>query len=77
MENELKKEIIDILKKDGLEIAEETAVQATKAAFSLLKILLPKVSNGFGSFIVPMLGYAQDKVLELIDEIDGIDSPEY
>lgn len=77
MDTSLKKEIVDILKKDGLEIAEETAVQATKAAFSLLKILLPKISNGFGSFIVPMLGYAQDEVLKLIDEIDGIDNPNY
>ena len=77
MESSMKKEIIDVLKTEGLEIAEETAVQATKAAFALLKILLPKVSRGFGSFVIPMLGYAEEQVLKLIDEIDGIDSPDY
>lgn len=72
-----KKKIIQILKDEGLPVAEESAVVAVKAFFKLLKILLPRISTGYGMIAEPFCNYAEQKVLELVDEIDGIDSPDY
>jgi hypothetical protein len=72
-----KKKIVEILKKEGLPVAEESAVQAVKAIFKLLKILLPKISSGYGMIAEPFCNYCEKRLLEVIDEIDGLDNPNY
>jgi hypothetical protein len=73
----IKKEITDVLKKEGLTIAEETAVTAVKGAIGVLRVMLPKVSTGFGLAFNMFMDVYEKKIYELIDKIDGVDSPEY
>jgi hypothetical protein len=75
--NTLKQEIIDILIKEGLDEAEALAVAAVRAAFRLIVLLVPKVSNGLGVIIGPMIALVEPKVLALLDHIDGEDDQGY
>lgn len=72
-----KKEIVKVLKEEGLDIGEEAAVAAVRATFKLLGILLPKVSNGLGAIAAPLLLYAQPLILDMLDKIDGEDDEGY
>lgn len=66
-----KKEITDVLKTEGLDVAEDMAVAATKAAIRLLRVVLPKVSTGFGFAFNMFLDGYEDKIFEMLDKIDG------
>lgn len=66
-----KKEILDILKNEGLDVAEDMAVVATKAAISILRVILPKLSNGFGLAFNLLLDAYEPRILDLLDQIDG------
>ena len=72
-----KKEIVEVLKSEGLDVAEDAAVMAVKAAMKIIALLVPKVSNGLGALILPMLTYVEPLILEQIDKIDGKDSEKY
>lgn len=73
----LKNEILATLKDKGLDVAEDAAVMATRAAFALMALLVPKVSKGLGSIIGPLIMIVEPKILELLDAIDGEDDPGY
>lgn len=73
--DELKKQIAELFKVRGLDVAEDMAVLAVTAAFDLLILIIPKVSAGLGAIIVPMVEIVKPKVLELLDAIDGKDDP--
>lgn len=75
MNEDLKKEIIAICKAEGMDVAEEAAVMAVNTAFSILQIVVPKVSVGAGAIVVPMIEVVKPKVMELLDKIDGEDDP--
>lgn len=66
-----KKEVIDVLKTEGLDVAEDMAAAAAKAAISLLRVLLPKVSNGFGLAFNLFMDAYEPRLFDLIDKIDG------
>lgn len=66
-----KKEIVGIAREQGLELAEDTALAAAKTAINLLKVILPKVSKGFGLAFVMFMDAYEGKIFELIDKIDG------
>ena len=68
MEN---KEIVDVLKNEGLDIAEDTAMAAARGAIQLLKLLLPKVSTGFGIAFSMFMQVYEAEIYGLIDKIDG------
>lgn len=61
----------------GLEVAEDVAYQLVKAAFEIVRLLVPKVSLTFGAMIGPMTRIVEPKILALIDKIDGKDNPAY
>lgn len=66
-----KKEITDLLKTDGMDVAEDMAEAAARGAIRLMRVLVPKVSVGFGfAFNMFMDGY-EEQIFELIDKIDG------
>jgi hypothetical protein len=71
------KEIKAILKTEGLDVAEEMAVTAVRAALKLLREIMPKVSTGFGLAFNLFLDAYEPKIFELIDKIDGKDDPGY
>lgn len=75
--SDVKTEIMDVLKGEGLTAAEETAVTAVRAAIKLLRLMLPKVSTGFGIAFNMFMDVYEKKLFALIDKIDGIDSPDY
>lgn len=77
MDEAVKNEILKILKVEGLVVAEDMAVKGVRAAFAIMALVVPKVSFGLGSIIVPMLGAIERPVLSLLDEIDGKDNPDY
>lgn len=77
MDKATEKEVIDVLRVNGLEVAEDMAVPAVKTAFNIVRILVPKISNGLGSIIVPLTFYAEEEILKLVDKIDGKDDPNY
>lgn len=66
-----KKEIVGILKSEGLEIAEETAMAATKAALKLIREITPKFSSGGGFIINAFLDKYEERILAAIDKLDG------
>lgn len=71
--DELKDEINETLSSAGMDVAEEAAVMVVEAAFALMALLIPKVSNGLGAIIVPMIAIVKPRVLEMLDKIDGED----
>lgn len=77
MDKNTEKEIIQILKNQGLEVAEDMAVNAVKSAVVLLKMLIPKVSTGFGKAFIFFIDMYLPEILALLDKIDGKDNPEY
>lgn len=72
-----KTEVVTVLKSEGLDVAEDMAVQAVKAAFKILAALAPKVSQTAGAIIGPLLAVLEPRILELLDKIDGEDDPGY
>jgi hypothetical protein len=70
MDKQLKNDIIDIFKGEGLEVVEDTAEIACKGAFALLRVLAPKLPFGLSIFFLPALDMLEKEVLELVDEID-------
>jgi hypothetical protein len=72
-----KTEITDLLKDNGLDLAEDMAVTAVKSAFKILLVIVPKVSTGLGAIIGPMIELIEPKVLAMLDAIDGKDDEGY
>lgn len=70
-------EIIEILKEDGLDLAEDMAVNAVKGAFRLIKAMLPKVNPIVAVIVTPLLDQLEPVLLGLVDKIDGEDDPDY
>ena len=77
MEQEVKDEIMNILKEEGLELAEDTVVQIVNVAFGIIERVVPKMNVGVGAIIVPIAMLLKPTLLTLVDKIDGKDSPEY
>lgn len=72
-----KKDITDIFKAEGLDVAEDMAVAATRAVFKLITVMVPQVSFGLGSIILPLVNAVEPKILTMLDKIDGEDDPGY
>lgn len=70
-------EVVDILKDEGLDIAEELAVQAVRGAIKLIKQMLPKINPLISMLIAPLLDQLEPMLLGIIDKIDGEDDPGY
>lgn len=77
MEKDLKRDILDIAKMEGLDLAEDMAVSAVKAAFTLVSILVTRYSKDYGVIIGPLLNTIEPIILKAIDKIDGEDDPGY
>ena len=71
MTPEVKKEILTILKEEGLDLAEETAKDGIIRACSAIKRIVPLVSTGLGAVIVPIVDLVEGKLIDLADKIDG------
>ena len=74
MEN---KEIVDILKTEGLDLAEDMAVNAVRGAIKLIKEMLPKINSIVAMLLIPLLDQLEPVLLGMLDKIDGEDDPNY
>jgi len=76
---DLKKEVLEELKKEGLDYAEETVVSLIKVAFRILPKFGGLITNPTGKLVyglvVGPVVAMQPKVLEWADKIDGEDDP--
>jgi len=64
----------EILKDEGLEIAEETAIAAAKAIFRSLPAIALATENKYDDMFVPVFGILEPKVIELLDGINKVDN---
>lgn len=75
MDENTKKELVELLKSEGIDVAEETVALVVKTAFTVAKVVLPKAAPQVAVFAVPILGLVEPQVMALIDKIDGEDDP--
>lgn len=71
MNDEMKKELVELLKAEGLDIAEDTAIALVKAVFKVIPELVLKTENKMDDLLIPILAVVEPKILELLDKIDG------
>jgi hypothetical protein len=71
MMEEIKKELLEKIKEQGLEIGEEAAMAIVKIAFPLLIKLVLQTSNKFDDVLAVLLPVIEPKILEALDKIDG------
>lgn len=66
--------LAEVLKSEGLEIAEETAILAAKAIFKSLPAIAAVTENKIDDMFVPIVVMIQGPVLELLDDINKADN---
>ena len=71
----IKQMLVDELKKEGLDIAEEAAVAAARAIIRVLPMIALKTENKIDDMFVPVLTIMEPKIMEMLDKIDGEDDP--
>jgi N-acetylmuramoyl-L-alanine amidase len=80
-EMENKNLIVEELKKEGLDLAEDTVVRIIRVMFKTIPIILANSSNpfvkGLSTIAVPVLSAVEKPLLGLVDKMDGEDDPEY
>lgn len=63
-----KQEIIATLKDEGIDIGEDMAVNAVRAAFRLLVALAPKFSTGLGHTMPIIVAYLEPLIVRALDD---------
>lgn len=72
MDKELKNELVELLKAEGLEVAEETVELLVKAIFKALPVIAAKTTNTMDDMVVAALApILERELLKLTDKIDG------
>lgn len=72
-----KEEIVTVLKDEGLDVGEDMAVSAVRAAFRLLLLIVPRFSVGLAAIMPALVNIIEPQVLAALDHIDGEDDPGY
>lgn len=70
----MKEMLIEELKKNGLEIAEENAIMVAKVVFALLPKLIAQSTNKYDDMLLPVFALVEPKVIELLDNINKADN---
>jgi len=68
---ELKTMIIEELKKNGLDIAEDLAITIVKVILALLPKIALATENTWDDLIVPLLAVIEPAIMKELDKIDG------
>lgn len=68
---DLKEMIKEEFKKSGLDIAEDAAVAAVKAVFSIIPKVIIATENKYDDLLLAVLPIIEPKILEMLDKIDG------
>ena len=65
--------IVEELKKEGMDVAEEAAVLAVKALFKVAPKAAAMTENKYDDLLVPVIAVLEPKIMEMLDGIDGED----
>ena len=68
---DIKKLIIDELKKEGLDIAEDAAISAVKAVLKVVPKVVAATENKVDDILVAIIPVIEPALLDLLDKIDG------
>ena len=71
---DIKKMIVEELKAEGKEIAEETAKSAVKALFRVIPKAAAATENKYDDLLVPVIAVLEPKVMELLEGINKEDN---
>lgn len=63
--------LLEELKKEGLDVAEDAAISATKAVFKALPKFFLATENKYDDLLVGILPVIEPSVIKLLDQIDG------
>ena len=66
-----KKKLVEILKKNGLNIAEDTAILAVKSIFKAIPEIVKETENKVDDLLIPLISVVEPSILKLLDKIDG------
>lgn len=66
-----KKQIVGLVKNQGIDLGEDMAIAAVKTAIELIKVIVPQLSRGAGTMLNLFLGAYEDDIYKLLDKIDG------
>jgi hypothetical protein len=66
-----KAQLVEILKRNGLNIAEDAASMAVKAVFKAIPEIVIATENKFDDLLIPLVGILEPQILALVDKIDG------
>lgn len=70
MTPEIKKEIVELFKNEGLELAEDMAEMTIRATFKILPLLAAKTTNTMDDMIILAIGPVLEReLLKLADNI--------
>jgi len=64
----------EILKAEGLEVAEETAIAAVKAVMKAMPAIVMASENKYDDMLIPVLAVIEPKVIEVLDNINKADN---
>jgi hypothetical protein len=65
------KMIVEELKKEGLDIAEDVAIKVVHVLFNVLEKAAVQSENKYDDLIIPLIPIIKPMVLKLVDKIDG------
>lgn len=66
-----KKEVVEILKKHGLDIAESQLTSLINGLFDAIPELVMSTENKYDDMLIPLLAVIKPALLSLVDQIDG------
>jgi hypothetical protein len=68
---EIKKELVEKLKEEGFEIAEDVVLKLFKILYPFASALVLATPNKIDDVLIPILAVIEPQILKLIDKIDG------
>lgn len=71
-----KDDLLDLLKAEGMEVAEDLAVDMVRKTFAILPKIAAIIPGTIDDVIINIIRALEPKVLSLCDKIDGKDDPD-
>jgi hypothetical protein len=70
---EIKKDLLEKLKSEGFEIAEDAVLKLFKVLYPFATALVIATPNKIDDVLIPILAVIEPKIIALIDKIDGVE----
>lgn len=66
-----KKQIVGLVKDEGLDLAEDMAIAGVRGALKIIRVIVPQLSRGAGTMVNLFFDAYEDEIIKLLDKIDG------